>query len=68
MSTRTPEVPTKRRARTYGDGLDACLPAVRITTELSQEVQARAELEKLSVSDLVRLAVREYLDRPPIAL
>lgn len=53
-----------RPPRPYGDELTETLPNVRISPTLMERVNARATADGTYVSDLVRTAVLEWLDKP----
>ncbi len=49
-----------RAVRPYGE-YGATLPVVRVSQEMADSVAAGAEMDGVSISDIIRAAVSEYL-------
>lgn len=58
----TDELKTRRRGRPLLGSAPAEVVPVRLDPELKQAVDARAALEHLSTSEVIRRALRDYLD------
>jgi predicted transcriptional regulator len=56
------ELKARRRGRPLLGSAPAEVVPVRLDPELKQAVDARAELEHLSTSEVIRRALRNYLD------
>jgi hypothetical protein len=56
------ELKTRRRGRPLLGSAPAEVVPVRLDPELKQAVDARAEAEHLSTSEVIRRALRRYLD------
>ena len=58
------ELKTRRRGRPLLGSAPAEVVPVRLDPELKSAVEARAEAEHLTTSEIIRRALRRYLDVP----
>lgn len=60
--------PEQGKLRPYGQDLTVFLPSVRVTPAMKSRVEARALADGVTVADLVRTALMEWLDTGDIAM